>query len=102
MKLNGFMLQAFLAGLTILSCVALGELSIRLLQYVRDGRPFLARVAVTCEKWVFATCDPNLGWKTPANQRAIYVNKDSAGVDHAVHYSTGPYGFRLYARSEVE
>jgi hypothetical protein len=82
MKLNGIMLQAFLLALTILSCVALGELGIRLVHYVRDS-PFMEK-------------DPNLGWKIPANQRKIFARKDFAGVNHTVHYSTGPYGFRLY------
>jgi hypothetical protein len=96
--IKGFMLQAFLAGLTILSIIALGELSIRFLQYVRDGRPLLAlpcRGNVLQESPLMG-CDSTLGWKTPANQRQNFGSKDFAGVKHAVHYSTGPYGFRLY------
>ena len=91
--LNGIVLQAFLAGLTLLFCVALGELGVRLLQYVSDGRPVISQMAPTNFWRMF---DPDLGWRTPANQRQIYTIKDGAGVDHEVHYSTGRYGFRLY------
>jgi len=96
--LNGIVLQAFLAGLTILCFVAVGEVSIRLLQYVKDGRPFLAFSygSERLEEFHFRTVDPNLGWMTSANQRQIYTSKDIARVNHAVHYSTGRYGFRLY------
>ena len=98
MKLNGIMLQAFLAGLTILSIVALGEFSIRFLQYVRDGRPFLTLPCGSnlLQEIPFMGCDPTLGWKTPANQRQNFASKDFAGVKHVVRYSTGPYGFADY------
>ena len=88
--LKGILLQAFLAGLTILFFFALGESSVRLVQYVRDGRPFLSYVGMHAE------FDSNLGWKTPPNQRHIYITENGAGAKHEVHYSTGPHGFRLY------
>jgi lysophospholipase L1-like esterase len=87
--LKGILLQAFLAVLTILFFVALGELSVRLFHYDRDSRPFPSYA------W-FIEFDPNLGWKPPANQRHIYPSKDVAGATHEVHYSTGPHGFRSY------
>jgi hypothetical protein len=90
MKLNGILLQIFLAVLTLISCLVIGELSIRAVQYFRHNISPLT----------FSTIPPTLafdrtlGWKVVANQHRTLTDGD-----RTVLYSTGPHGFRLYGNT---